>query len=1546
MIAGTLEIQLLADMARLRRDMDDAKRAVGSAMDSIERSAGAARAALSGLVGGFGIGELVKLTDQYTKFTAQLRLATTSTQEYAQAYGEVRRIAKDAQADLAAAGTLYARIANGTRELGLAQSKVADITETVTLALKVSGATSAESASAMLQLSQAFASGTLRGEEFNAVNEAAPRLMKALADGVGMPVGALKQMASDGKLTSSVLADALPRALAELRKEATAVQTISGAFTVLKNNALEFVGAQAQSSGAVSVVTRGIGVLADNLDVLTAAAVGFAATKLAELFAGIGFKLQAGVASTIEYVAAQNALRASTLAAAEARVAETAATVAQIAAMEAEVPAMRTELATKLAASGANIKAAETAIAAATATGALSGALRVRREAEQSLVAAVEARSASAAKLAILDQQQIRLNTQAAAAAEANAVAQQSLAVAQNASGTAVGLAGRALGLLGGPIGLITTLLGLGATAWMLWGSKSEQASQQAARAAENSLASVRESTEQIIANLDKQIEKYDLLLRAKNNATGVDNGKRYEAAYAQQEKLAQQLSALHAGTGEFARMSREEKLIESERIVSSIKKITDDITIAEQKRGAVETQTASERAAKLKDEMKLKGEALAARLKEIDVLAAQGVDEKTILDLRARAHETLGEKAKKVAAERADAADRLLKSIREEIAAEQLQIGGQEKLTKSQQLQIQLDADMRIGKDRSLQLRRAEILVQVQMLALLERESVARKEQKRVDDEHYGAVSSSIDQLDRQIATLQRENEVIGLTAAQTEAVEAARRADEIAIKRRALAQAESSDASASYVEALRIEIEQLQKVSDLKAQGARARAIDEETKKTAEEWRRVYDEIGQGLTDSFFRAFESGKNMGRTFLDGLKNLFKTTVLRIPFQYVQSGVMGALGLGGAGSAYGAVGGGGGGYGGMSNLSQVSNLLGDAYGVNGALGGMLVGNSVAYGAMVPGLTVGSQQAAMLAAQTGEFGFAGLGATASSAGYASGAGASMGSWVNGASGLWGAGAGIAGGMLGGALFNNKGYSSMGGSLGAVGGLAVAGSSAFAGTAMGAQLGSFAGPIGAIAGAVLGAALGSFIGGGGETRYGAGYNVNGAGKAIRGGGPSGGDPAADKVTSAIEGTYASLQSLSERYGGSLNGAGEFRAGWEVSPKKGRSFVFAGLDRENRVDLYGEKDAGKVLDALNLQLQRSIIQGLQRANLERPYQEYLAAFDVQKMRAEDVQAVLNTLEGLHQFADAVKKLPFKGFADLSATASLELAKVSGGMEALISGLNSYHQAYYSASEQQAFARKQLADQFAALNLAVPESKAAFRALMEGINLNDESGRRLYATLLGIAPAFAQITEAFDAFGKQVREFQASLDLGNLSTLTPEQQYAEAKKRYDDTSAAALGGDADAQGKWTQIAQAFLEASRAYYASGGQYAADYSSVRGFKPDGSHANGLAYVPFDGYRAELHEGERVLTRAENARLNQAPNWLEYGRGSSGALVAEIRASRAEEQALRAEVQALRNDIRKLIAARMQQAEENHQEAVAVADKGNRLLDELINEGKS
>jgi hypothetical protein len=84
-------------------------------------------------------------------------------------------------------------------------------------------------------------------------------------------MGALRKMAEEGKLTSAVLSEALPKALGQLREESKEVQTIGGAFTVLKNNIMEMVGAQSNASGTTKAFASGINALANNLDLLAAA---------------------------------------------------------------------------------------------------------------------------------------------------------------------------------------------------------------------------------------------------------------------------------------------------------------------------------------------------------------------------------------------------------------------------------------------------------------------------------------------------------------------------------------------------------------------------------------------------------------------------------------------------------------------------------------------------------------------------------------------------------------------------------------------------------------------------------------------------------------------------------------------------------------------------------------------------------------------------------------------------------------------------------------------------------------------------------------------------------------------------------------------------------------------------------------------------------------------------------------------------------------------------------------------------------------------------
>ena len=164
-------------------------------------------------------------------------------------------------------------------------------------------------------------------------------------------------------------------------------------------------------------------------------------------------------------------------------------------------------------------------------------------------------------------------------------------------------------------------------------------------------------------------------------------------------------------------------------------------------------------------------------------------------------------------------------------------------------------------------------------------------------------------------------------------------------------------------------------------------ARKVVEAQKRAAEEsaqyWQRFHDDISRGLTDALMRGFEDGKSFGENFWESLKNTAKTTILRPMVQFAVSpitgavtGMMGGMIPGSAGASTG-----GGGLGSLGSLFGGGNPMGWVMNAGG-----IAGSAGAYSAAL-GLSssaVGSQ-AAMLAAQTAEFGVAGLASTASSAG---------------------------------------------------------------------------------------------------------------------------------------------------------------------------------------------------------------------------------------------------------------------------------------------------------------------------------------------------------------------------------------------------------------------------------------------------------------------------------------------------------------------------------------------------------------------------------
>lgn len=216
--------------------------------------------------GAFATHQLIAFADTWNQLNGRLRLASSSSEDYAQSQRVLMEISQRTGTSLEANSNLYSRIAQSLRDAGYASSDVAKVTETVATSLKLSGASTEEASSVITQLSQALGSGVLRGEEFNAIMESGGRLAKFLADGLGTTVGGLRNMANNGELTTNKIVPLLTN-VEILRKEfETLPASISGSAQKVQNAFLAWVGGANDAVGASSTLSSVLDGLATNID--------------------------------------------------------------------------------------------------------------------------------------------------------------------------------------------------------------------------------------------------------------------------------------------------------------------------------------------------------------------------------------------------------------------------------------------------------------------------------------------------------------------------------------------------------------------------------------------------------------------------------------------------------------------------------------------------------------------------------------------------------------------------------------------------------------------------------------------------------------------------------------------------------------------------------------------------------------------------------------------------------------------------------------------------------------------------------------------------------------------------------------------------------------------------------------------------------------------------------------------------------------------------------------------------------------------------------
>lgn len=481
----------------------ESQKALSELTDGFASAGRAATAAAAA----FATGKLVQIADQWNSVNARLKQASVSTNDFTLSQTRLMAISQSTGTAFTDNANLFSRAAASMREFGYSSDEVLKITEAVSTGLKLSGASTEEAGSVITQFSQALAQGVLRGEEFNAVNEAGDRVIRALAAGMGVARKDLKAMADQGQLTIDKVVPALISQLGVLQGEFSSLPpTVSGSMQKVTNSFMAWVGGVNQATGATDALSGGLDGLAgtldsltssavsgalsdvaDNMSLITTAAGGLVGIGLARYLGGIVTSASSATGALISAAKSEVALAVAQEKAAQSSVAASRAAVyrAQQALQNAKSADVQAAQQERVAAAEAKVTAAQGRLTTALATGTATEKVRARTALERAQAGLVAAKNADAQAIA-------ERKLAAAQAALSRNISGRVSAQNNLNSVTSVGtrLMSGALGLIGGIPGLVM----LGAGAWYAMYQSQEQARKSAQEYA-SQIDQIREKT-------------------------------------------------------------------------------------------------------------------------------------------------------------------------------------------------------------------------------------------------------------------------------------------------------------------------------------------------------------------------------------------------------------------------------------------------------------------------------------------------------------------------------------------------------------------------------------------------------------------------------------------------------------------------------------------------------------------------------------------------------------------------------------------------------------------------------------------------------------------------------------------------------------------------------------------------------------------------------------------------------------------------------------------------------------------------------------------
>lgn len=249
----------------IQKSNNTAVRGANQAAAAYSRLGGIVRAVL----GGIGVSMLMGMADDWASVEGRVSLTTKSVEEQKYVMDELFKSAQRNRQEFTATADLFQKVARNKDDLGLSTDQTLQLTDVIGKSMVIGGGDAGAQQAALLQLGQALSSGTLRGDELNSILEQSPRLAQAIANAFGVPVGKLREMGKEGKLTSKELAQGLLKQADKLNEEFERMpKTFSGSFTIIRNKLGQIVSNLNKSTHAAEAFYKVSNWIIDNFETL------------------------------------------------------------------------------------------------------------------------------------------------------------------------------------------------------------------------------------------------------------------------------------------------------------------------------------------------------------------------------------------------------------------------------------------------------------------------------------------------------------------------------------------------------------------------------------------------------------------------------------------------------------------------------------------------------------------------------------------------------------------------------------------------------------------------------------------------------------------------------------------------------------------------------------------------------------------------------------------------------------------------------------------------------------------------------------------------------------------------------------------------------------------------------------------------------------------------------------------------------------------------------------------------------------------------------